>query len=156
MPDAPATSDERPTGLTEADLEALVGHRFVGGRYRIEHWENWLLTDCTGREPLPDGLAHPIVLFHAPILGVGTSIAELFELGGVAGPGSVGLEGYDWEYVRPLREDVEYSLEGGIVTARRTSDDAGRVIDKFAFEISLFDEDDRLTARVTNRWVLRR
>jgi hypothetical protein len=156
MPDAPTTSDDRPTGLTEPELEALVGHRFTGGRYRIEHWENWLLTDCTGREPLPDGLAHPIVLFHVPILGVGTSIAELFELGGVAGPGSVGLEGYDWEYVRPLHEDIEYRLEGGIVTARRTTDDTGRVIDKFAFEITLFDEDDRLTARVTNRWVLRR
>ena len=47
-------------------------------------------------------------------------------------------------------------MEGGIVTARRTSDDAGRVIDKFAFEISLFDDDDQLAARVTNRWVLRR
>ena len=83
--------------LTEAQLDALVGHRFAGGRYRIEHWENFLLTDCTGREPLPDGLVHPIVLFHVPILGVGTSITELFDLGGVAGPGSVGLEGYDWE-----------------------------------------------------------
>ena len=77
------------TGLTETELEALVGHRFTGGRYRIEHWENWLLTDCTGRDPLPDGLVHPIVLFHVPILGVGTSITELFELGGVSGPGGI-------------------------------------------------------------------
>ena len=145
-----------PPGLSESELESLVGHRFAGGRYRIEHWENWLLTDCTGSNPLPDGLAHPIVLFHVPILGVGTSIAELFELGGVAGPGSVGLEGYDWEYIRPLREDVEYRLEGGIVTAHRTSDDAGRVVDKFAFEITLFDDVDQVAARVTNRWVLRR
>jgi hypothetical protein len=156
MSDGAIAGSERSTGLTEADLEALVGHRFAGGRYRIEHWENWLLTDCTGREPLPDGLAHPIVLFHVPILGVGTSIAELFELGGVAGPGSVGLEGYDWEYLRPLREDTEYRMEGGVVTARRTTDDSGRVIDKFAFEITLYDEDDQPTARVTNRWVLRR
>ncbi len=71
----------RVTGLTETELQSLVGHRFAGGRYRIEHWENWLLTDCTGRDPLPDGLVHPIVLFHVPILGVGTSITELFELG---------------------------------------------------------------------------
>jgi hypothetical protein len=142
--------------FTEEQLHALVGHRFAGGRYRIEHWENWLLTDCTGRAPLPDHLVHPIVLFHVPILGVGTSITELFELGGVAGAGSVGLEGYDWEYVRPLTEDVEYRMEGGIVEARRTTDDAGRVVDKLAFEISLFDPDDLLAARITNRWVLRR
>ena len=142
--------------FTEAQLASLVGHRFAGGRYRIERWENWLLTECTGREPLPDGLAHPIVLFHVPILGVGTSITELFRLGGVEGPGSVGLEGYDWEYVRPLLEDVDYRMEGGIVTAERTTDPSGRVVDKLAFEISLFDGDDRLAARVTNRWVLRR
>jgi len=143
-------------GLTEQQLHALVGHRFTGGRYRIEHWENWLLTDCTGRSPLPDGLVHPIVLFHAPILGVGTSIAELFELGGVSGPGSVGLEGYDWECFGPLVEDVEYHLEGGVTIAERTTDDAGRVVDRFVFEISLFDGRDRIAARVTNRWVLRR
>jgi hypothetical protein len=144
------------TGLTETQLDELVGHRFTGGPYRIEHWENWLLTECTGREPLPDGLAHPIVLFHVPILGVGTSIAELFELGGVAGPGSVGLAGYDWEYVRPLHEDVEYRMEGGIVDAHRTSDDGGRIVDEFAFEITLYDDHDQVAARVTNHWVLRR
>ena len=142
--------------LTEAQLDALEGHRFAGGRYRIEHWENFLLTDCTGRDPLPDGLVHPIVLFHVPILGVGTSITELFALGGVSGPGSVGLEGYDWECIRPLVEDIEYRMEGGVVSAHRTTDDAGRVIDKFVFEITLFDESDRLAARVTNTWVLRR
>ena len=142
--------------LTEAQLDALVGHRFAGGRYRIEHWENFLLTDCTGRDPLPDGLVHPIVLFHVPILGVGTSITELFALGGGSGPGSVGLEGYDWECIRPLVEDIEYRMEGGVVSAHRTTDDAGRVIDKFVFEITLFDESDRLAARVTNKWVLRR
>lgn len=47
-------------------------------------------------------------------------------------------------------------MEGGIVSARRTTDDAGRVIDKFVFEITLFDDSDRVAARATNRWVLRR
>jgi hypothetical protein len=142
--------------MTEEQLHDLVGHRFAGGRYRIEHWENWLLTDCTGREPLPGRLVHPIVLFHVPILGVGTSITELFALGGVSGAGSVGLEGYDWEYFGPLVEDVEYRMEGGIVAVDRVTDETGRVVDKMAFEITLFDETDRMAARITNRWVLRR
>ena len=142
--------------MDQAQLDSLVGHRFAGGRYRIQHWENWLLTECTGREPLPDGLVHPIVLFHVPILGVGTSITELFELGGVAGAGSVGLEGYDWEYFRPLIEDVEYRMEGGIVSVERVTDDSGRVVDKMAFEVTLFDENDQMAARITNRWILRR
>jgi hypothetical protein len=139
-----------------AELHALVGHRFAGGAYTIAHWENWLLTDCTGREQLPDLLVHPIALFHVPILGVHTSIAEIFALGGaVAGAGSVGLEGYDWEYLRPLREGVEYRMEGGIVSAERTVAPTGAFHDRVAFSIELYDG-DVLSARVTNRWVFRR
>ncbi len=154
--EAERSAVDTSTGLTEAQLHGLVGHRFAGGRYRIQHWENWLLTDCTGREPLPGGFVHPIVLFHVPILGVGTSITELFELGGVAGPGSVGLEGYDWEYFVPLVEDVEYRMEGGVIATERLTDDTGRIVDRFVFEIALFDERDRMAAKITNRWVLRR
>jgi hypothetical protein len=136
-------------------MRSLVGHRFPGGTYRIEHWENYLLTDSTGTAQLPDGLVHPIALFHVPILGSGTSISELFELGGAADAGSVGLEGYDWEYHEPLREGVAYRIEGGIVSAERRHTDAGAVYDAVAFQIDLFDG-DRHVARVTNRWRFRR
>ena len=81
--------------VAEDEMLALVGHRFPGGTCSIEHWENWLLTDCTGRAQLPDDLVHPVALFHVPIQGAGTSIAELFALGMVEGAGSVGLDGYD-------------------------------------------------------------
>jgi hypothetical protein len=141
--------------VTEAELVQLIGHRFPGGRYRIAHWENWLLTDCTGREQLPDGLVHPVVLFHAPILGAGTSIAELFRLGGASGAGSVGLESYDWEYMLPLCEDIEYDVQGGIVSAERTVTESGQVVDRVAFCIEL-RHDQQLVARITNRWKFRR
>lgn len=146
-------------------LQALVGHRFPGGTYRVAHWENWLLTDCTGRSPLPDTLVHPIVLFHAPILGAGTSIAELFRLGGASGAsGSVGLLGYDWEYLQPLREDVEYQVTGGIIAAERHTAPSGAIADRVAFQIELHEPDQTgrtgqpgpLVARVTNRWQFRR
>jgi len=141
--------------MTEQDVLALVGHRFPGGSYRIEHWENFLLTDCTGADQLPDGIVHPIALFHVPILGARTSITELFVLGGAEGAGSVGLEGYDWEYHEPLREDVEYRIEGGIISAERRTTEAGKPYDAVAFQIDLFDG-DRHVARVTNRWRFRR
>lgn len=141
--------------MTEAELHALIGHRFPGGTYRVAHWENWLLTDCTGRAPMPADVVHPVVLFHAPILGAGTSIAELFRLGHAAGAGSVGLEGYDWEYFVPLREDIDYRVGGGIVEAERTTSDAGAIVDRVAFQIELHDG-DTLAARVTNRWKFRR
>jgi hypothetical protein len=140
---------------TEADMRSLVGHRFPGGTYRIEHWENFLLTDCTGADQLPGGLVHPIALFHVPILGAGTSITELFSLCGAEGPGSVGLEGYDWEYHEPLREGIDYRIEGGIVSVERKQSPTGDTYDAMAFQIDLLDG-DRHVARVTNRWRIRR
>lgn len=140
--------------MNAVEVAGLVGHRFPGGTYRVEHWENWLLTDCTGAEPPTDGLVHPIALFHVPILGSGTSIAELFALFRAEGAGSVKLLGYDWEYFRPLREDVSYRCDGGIVAANRVTDSRGRVSDTIAFSIELLDESDVRVARVTNRWQL--
>ena len=139
----------------DAEIRAIVGHEFPGGVYTVEHWENFLLTDCTGATQLPDGLVHPIALFHVPILGARTSITQLFELGGAEGAGSVGLEGYDWEYHEPLREDREYRIEGGIVSVERRTADNGQPYDAVAFRIDLFDG-DRHVARITNRWRFRR
>ena len=138
------------------ELEALVGHTFPGGRRRIEHWENWLLTDCTGTPQLPDELVHPIALFHIPIQGAGTSIAELFQLAGVSNTGSVGLDGYDWEYFQPLREDVDYQFDGGVLEAERCTNAKGHTYDRFVFAIELRDDTGELAARVTNHWRLRR
>lgn len=129
-----------------------VGHRFPGGTRVVERWENWLLTDCTRRAPMTGGLLHPIVLFHVPIQAVGTSIAELFALcGGDGSPGSVTLLGYDWEYLQPLHEGVEYRADGGIIGA-----DVSALHDDVTFRIELAAPDGSLAARVTNRWRFRR
>lgn len=140
--------------MTDAELAALVGTQFPGGDYTIAHWENALLTDCTERPPMSSDLAHPIVLFHVPIQGVGTSIDALFELGdGDGRAGSVTLLGYDWEYLRPLRESCQYNLGGGIVSAERTRDEQGNAVhDDIAFSIELREPEGELAARVTNRW----
>ena len=144
------------SSVTEAEALALIGHRFPGGTRTIEHWENWLLTDCTGRDQLPDGLVHPVALFHVPIQGAGTSIAELFALGMVEGAGSVGLDGYDWEYFQPLREGVEYRFDGGVVDVERKQDERGRTYDRFVFSIELTTPDGEAAARIPNHWRLRR
>ncbi len=132
-----------------------LGYGFPGGTYTIAHWENWLLTDCTTAEPLPNNLAHPVALFHVPILGAGTSITELFEVCGAEGPGSVGLDGYDWEYMRPLRVGVEYRMEGGIVRWEQLVDERGNPYDSMSFSIDMFDAEG-LAARITNTWRFRR
>ena len=138
--------------LDEAELAALVGHRFPGGRYRVAHWENWLLTDCTGSEQLPSPLVHPVALFHLSILGSRISIQELFAMLRAASQGGVSLVGYDWELLQPLREDVDYVCEGGITEAQRHTGTEGRASDAITFLIEVFDDDARPVARVTNRW----
>jgi hypothetical protein len=140
--------------MTDSELEALIGTRFPGGNYTIAHWENALLTDCTERPPMSGDLAHPIVLFHVPIQGVGMSIDALFALGGGDGrAGSVVLLGYDWEYLRPICERRRYQVEGGIVSAKRTFDEHGNAVhDDIAFSIELREPEGDLAARVTNRW----
>ena len=143
-------------GPTEEQVLALVGHRFPGGTRTIEHWENWLLTDCTGRPQLDDAMVHPVALFHVPIQGAGTSIAELFALGQVEGAGSVGLDSYDWEYFQPLREDVPYTFAGGVTEVERLQSSSGKTYDRFVFSIELSDPDGALVARITNHWRLRR
>ena len=140
--------------MTDDELAALVGHRFPGGRRTVERWENWLLTDCTRRAPMTDGLLHPIVLFHVPIQAAQTSIGELFELfGNDAAAGSVSLLGYDWEYPAPMREGIEYVATGGIVAVERIAADDGTVgWDDMSFSIELHDGAGDLCGRITNHW----
>ena len=136
----------------EAELRALVGHRFPGGRYTIEHWENFLLSDATGVAPLPDGLAHPAHLFHVAINGVGTSITELFALAGCEIGEPVSIDYYDWRVAQPLREDVPYVLQGGISDFERTAREGAPVCDSFVYAIELADEAGRRVAEVSFRW----
>lgn len=133
------------------EIAALAGHRFPGGEYTIAHWENFLLTECTGAEPMPDNLAHPVALFHMPILGAGTSIAEMFELGKAESDFSIGIESYDWEIFRPLEEELTYQVSGEIVAAERLHR-KGRTFDRLAFRFDLTQPDGTPAARTTVTW----
>ena len=145
MPQPPSTED----------IRALVGHRFPGGVYRIAHWENFLLTECTGAEPLPDGLAHPVALFHVPILGAKTTIKEMFRVGYAESDFSIGIESYDWEIFQSLREETPYRITGEVSEADRCAAES-RVFDRIQFRFELFTPDGALTARATITWHYRR
>ena len=110
------------------EIEALVGHKFPGGEYTIEHWENFLLTECTGADLLPDAMVHPVALFHVPILGCNTSIAEMFALGQAESDFSIGIESYDWEIFAPLFEDTCYQISGRVTEAGRRQYDTGHTM----------------------------
>ncbi len=139
----------------ESEIRALVGHEFPGGRYTIAHWENFLLTECTGAPPLPGDLAHPVALFHMPILGAQTSIGEMFALGQAESDFSIGIESYDWEFFAPMREELEYDVTGRITSAERREED-GRTFDRIQFQFDLHEPDNRHAARTTITWHYRR
>ena len=140
----------------EASIRAIIGHEFPGGDYTIAHWENFLLTECTGAAPLPDDLAHPVHMFHMPILGAGTSIGEMFELGQATSEFSIGIESYEWAFYQPLREDVPYRVTGRITGAERCEEDDGRVYDRITFQFDLADKaaegEGEAVARTTVIW----
>jgi hypothetical protein len=133
-------------------IEALVGHQFPGGHYRIDHWENFLLTGCTGAELLPGGLAHPIALFHLPIVGSGTSIAEMFALGQAESDLSIMIESYDWEFFQALREETDYSVAGVVTAAERCHNDQGDIYDRIAFQFDVSHSSGEPVARSTVTW----
>jgi hypothetical protein len=137
---------------SEASMQALVGHRFPGGRYCIEHWENFLFSDATGIEPLPERLAHPAHLFHVAINGVGTSITELFALAESAEGSPVSIDHYDWRIHQPLREDETYQLSGGITAFKRSEREGAPTRDSFSYEIQVADSAGAPVAEVGFRW----
>lgn len=151
---------------SEAEIRAIVGHKFPGGTYTIEHWENFLLTECTGADPLPDGLVHPVALFHVPILGCRTTIGEMFALGKAQSDSSIGIESYDWEFFKPLRENTPYAITGSIISAERrkreqgsvldsakkSASEQGSVYDRIQFRFELAEKDGALAARTTITW----
>jgi len=136
----------------EESMQALVGYRFPGGTYRIEHWENFLLSEATGIEPLPDGLAHPAHLFHVAINGVGTTISELFRLAESPPGAPVSIDYYDWRIHQPLREEETYALAGGITDFARTRREGSPTRDSFTYEIGLDDIAGARVAEVAFRW----
>jgi hypothetical protein len=137
------------------DIQSIVGFEFPGGNYLIEHWENFLLTECTGGELLPDGIVHPVALFHVPITGSGTSLKEMFALGKAASDFSINIESYDWEIFSPMYEDELYDVSGKVLSASRIQDSHGRNHDRIQFQFEIRD-DDELISRTTITWLYAR
>ena len=136
----------------EADIKRLAGHRFPGGFYTVAHWENFLLTECTGAQLLPDGQVHPVALFHLPITGAGTSIAEMFSLGQAESDLSIMIESYDWEMFLPLIEETRYTVSGGITSAQRCTNEQGQIYDRIQFCFEVYAPSKILAARTTITW----
>jgi hypothetical protein len=136
----------------EAEITKLAGHQFPGGFYTVAHWENFLLTECTGAQLLPGGMVHPVALFHIPIIGAGTSIADMFALGQAESDLSIMIESYDWETLLPLLEETRYHISGSILSAERCTNEQGKQYDRIQFCFEVQTPEDALAARTTITW----
>lgn len=147
---APARINGNPS---EEELRALIGYEFPGGKYTIEHWENFLFTDCCASDPLPDGIVHPAALFHVPILGAQTSLKEMFVLGHTnPDHPALRIESYDWELIQPIYEEVPYTVSGGIPEAERLKRDDGGTYDRIVYAFELHDLEGEIAARADIVW----
>jgi hypothetical protein len=137
---------------SQAVIEALQGHQFAGGSYRVEHWENVLLTGCTGGELLADALVHPIILFHLPITGAGTSITQMFALGKAESDLSILIESYHWQFFSEIEEEVDYQVNGHVASSERCLSDEGNTYDRLQFVFEVNHPNGEAVARSTITW----
>ncbi len=137
-------------------MQALVGHRFPGGTFTIEHWENVLLADATGSAPLPDGLVHPAWLFHGPITAVGTSLRELFALFRAESDEAIRGGGYEWTIHTPLREDVPYRASGEVTGVERKLSRSLGAMDVTRFRIEIAAAGGEPVASIGSTWLVLR
>jgi hypothetical protein len=138
--------------VSKSSVESIEGYQFPGGIYTIEHWENFLMTECTGSQLMQNGVVHPVALFHVPIIGSGTSIAEMFALGKAESDLSISIESYDWEIHHPLKEDVAYRVDGSVVSVERRQNEHGHDYDRIQFRFEMVEPDGELAARTTIIW----
>ena len=138
--------------VREETIKALVGHEFPGGDYLIKHWENFLLTQCTGSEPMQNNVVHPVALFHVPILSCHRTIEELYELGHADSADSIRIESCKWDMFHPLKEDISYKGNGKITETERCVGKEGNTYDRIQFLFELVDPEGELTARSVITW----
>ena len=136
-------------------MQELVGYRFPSGTYKIEHWENYLLTEATAGEHFSSAYAHPSFLFHAPLAAVGLSYQEIFDLCDAESADAVRAGEYDWEIFRTLEEGIQYPAQRQILSVERKTGKRAGVFDAVAFAIELSDTKG-VAARVTNTWLFLR
>lgn len=142
--------------MTIDEMQGLVGRQFPGGTFTIESWENVLLCDVMGVPPLPDDIAHPAYLFHAPLAGAGMRISDIFELCHAESEEAVRAGEYRWVIHRPLRVGSTYRMSGGFVGVERKQGRRGGLMDVVTFEIEISDEDGERAASTVSTWIFLR
>jgi hypothetical protein len=118
------------------DYSDLVGHRFPGGRARVDDWLDALWCDATLSERHPPH-AHPGLAYVACLEGSGVSIQDLFDLMEAdAGSGAVFGE-QRLEFRAPLVIGRDYEVDGEVTSVVRKRGRRAGVFDMLTFVLRL-------------------
>ncbi|WP_214405255.1 thioesterase family protein [Pseudonocardia lacus] len=141
--------------MREDELRARVGHRFPGGRMRVEPDVDRLVRGLVGAPPSECGVLHPTVALLVAQDGLGVELEELFALFGSSSAEGPVLGEWAVEFARPLRAGVEYHVRAVVEDARRRSGRSGP-FDLVTVLIELCGPDGAVHAEVRPGYVFRR
>lgn len=143
--------------VAEEQVRAVVGHRFPGGRARIEPHVDRLLRDVIGG-PLPasDGFAHPLMVFLAAQEGIGLGLEEVFALLHTTLADAPLLGEWSVEVEWPLRVGAEYEVRAQVADVVRKHSAHAGTFDVVSLLIEVIGERDRVDAQVRTSFVLPR
>lgn len=139
-----------------AELEALVGHRFPGGTYRVEPYRDWLVRDAVLAEPAAGDVVHPMFCYYGALAGMGISLDELFALAGATADSGVMFGEARIDLRRPLVVGEQLTVRGGITGVQRKEGRKAGVFDILAFELELVGGSEDVAAVSTNSFVFPR
>lgn len=154
--DGPPERTLRPVAVTLEEMRTLVGWSFPGGTVSIPRWESFLLTDVMCSPQLPEGLVHPAVCFNGPLAGMGLSYAEFFEVCHAESDDAIRAGEYTFEIHSPVREDVDYRVEGEIIDVVRKRGGRIGLFDLVTFQLRMVQPDGAVAVTATNSWVFLR
>ena len=136
--------------------ERVVGKRFPDGSFTIPASEAWLTADAVGSPPLPDGIAHPMYVYYAGLVGMGLSLDELFALVGATAADGPMFGEAELTFVRPLRIGETLTVTGTITDVVRKSGARTGTFDIVTFRLELVDIDGAVAGAAVNSFIFPR
>lgn len=138
-------------------MAAGVGHRFPGGRFRVEEYVDHLVRDVVGAPPDPEpGAAHPMVAFVAAQGGIGMTLEDVFAVFDAHSSDGPMLGGWSVDVTEPLRVGAEYEVRGVVERVDRKHGARTGAFDLVTVAVDLVGDDGRVHAVVRPTYVFPR
>lgn len=137
-------------------MKDLVGREFPAGSFTIPASEAWLTADAVGSPPLPGGVAHPMYVYYAGLVGMGLSLDELFALVGATAADGPMFGEAQLEFARPLRIGETFTVTGVITEVTSKTGAKTGAFDILTFRLDLVDADGAVAGAAVNSFIFPR